>query len=94
MFGVFISRYFVSSSHSYTYILFVVEYISKWVVTKATYTNDSKVVIDFLRSDVYAWLGRTREINSDGGNYFCFHVFYELLKKFYITQKMFTPIHT
>ena len=32
------------------HILFVVDYVSKWVKEKATRTNDSKVVSDFVKN--------------------------------------------
>ncbi|CAN6718935.1 unnamed protein product [Malus baccata var. baccata] len=42
------------SSHGFLYILLAVDYVSKWVETKATWTNDSKVVADFVKSNIFA----------------------------------------
>ena len=42
-------------SHGFSYILLVVDYVSKWVEAKATKTNDSKVVVDFVRSNICCW---------------------------------------
>ena len=44
-------------SHRNAYILLVVDYVSKWVEAKATRTNDSKVVVDFIKSNIFARLG-------------------------------------
>ena len=40
-------------SHGFSYILLVVDYVSRWVEAKATRTNDSKVVVDFVRSNIF-----------------------------------------
>ncbi|CAN6700866.1 unnamed protein product [Malus baccata var. baccata] len=42
------------SSHGFLYILLAVDYVSKWVEAKATRTNDSKVVADFVKSNIFA----------------------------------------
>ncbi|RDY07851.1 hypothetical protein CR513_07991, partial [Mucuna pruriens] len=39
-------------SYGYAYIL-LVDYVSKWVETKATKANDAKVVVDFVRSNIF-----------------------------------------
>ena len=42
-----------------SYILLVVDYVSKWVEAKATRTNDCKVVVEFVRSNIFlqVWCG-------------------------------------
>ena len=47
---------FPASSHL-MYILLVVDYVSKWVEAKAIRTNDSKVVVDFVRSNIFCRFG-------------------------------------
>ncbi|CAN6586220.1 unnamed protein product [Malus baccata var. baccata] len=42
------------SSYGFTYILLAVDYVSKWVEAKATRINDSKVVADFIRTNIFA----------------------------------------
>ncbi|CAN6711704.1 unnamed protein product [Malus baccata var. baccata] len=42
------------SSYGFTYILLAVDYVSKWVEAKATRTNDSKAVADFIRTNIFA----------------------------------------
>jgi len=52
-------------SHGFSYILLVVDYVSRWVEAKATITNDSKVVVDFVRSNIFCKFGVPRAIISD-----------------------------
>ncbi|CAN6712718.1 unnamed protein product [Malus baccata var. baccata] len=42
------------SSHGFVYILLAVDYVSKWVEARATRTNDSKVVADFVKTNIFA----------------------------------------
>ncbi|CAN6725422.1 unnamed protein product [Malus baccata var. baccata] len=42
------------SSHGFLYILLAVYYVSKWVEAKATRTNDSRVVADFVKTNIFA----------------------------------------
>jgi len=52
-------------SFGFTYILLVVDYVSKWVEAKATRTNDARVVVDFVRSHIFCRFGVPRAIVSD-----------------------------
>lgn len=38
------------------YILLSADYVSKWVEAKATRTNDSKVVSDFVKTNIFQGL--------------------------------------
>nr|GEU92617.1 reverse transcriptase domain-containing protein [Tanacetum cinerariifolium] len=49
------------------YILMAVDYLSKWVETKALPTNDARVVCKILKS-LFARFGTPRAIISDHGN--------------------------
>ncbi|CAN6707288.1 unnamed protein product [Malus baccata var. baccata] len=44
-----------------------VDYVSKWVEAKATRTNDPKVVVDFVKTNIFARFGMPRVLISDGG---------------------------
>ncbi|CAN6700797.1 unnamed protein product [Malus baccata var. baccata] len=55
------------SSHGFLYILLAVDYVSKWVEAEATRTNDSKVVADFVKSNIFDRFGMPRVLISDGG---------------------------
>ncbi|RDY02042.1 Retrovirus-related Pol polyprotein, partial [Mucuna pruriens] len=40
-------------SNGYSYILLAVDYVSRWVEAIPTRTNDAKVVVDFLKSNIF-----------------------------------------
>ncbi|RDX80208.1 pol, partial [Mucuna pruriens] len=69
-------------SNSYSYIFLVVDYVSKWVEAIATRTNDTKVVVDFLKSNIFCRLGVPKALISDQGTHFCNRVMSSLLKKY------------
>ncbi|CAL8135388.1 unnamed protein product [Prunus armeniaca] len=81
------------SSFGYTYILVAVDYVSKWVEAIATKTNDHKVVLKFLRDNIFTRFGTPRAVISDGGSHFCNKPFEALMKKYNITQRVSTPYH-
>lgn len=54
-------------SKSNTYILLVVDYVFKWVEAVALPTSDVKVVIKFLKKNIFTRFGTPRAIISDGG---------------------------
>ena len=49
------------------YILVVVNYISKWVEAIPSRTNDNKVVIKFLKENIFSRFRTSRAIISDNG---------------------------
>ena len=57
-------------SFGFVYILLAVDDVSKWVEAKATRTNDAKVVVDFVRSNLFCRFGVPRAIISDQGTHF------------------------
>ncbi|CAN6562672.1 unnamed protein product [Malus baccata var. baccata] len=81
------------SSHGLLYILLAVDYVSKWVEAKATRTNDSKVVADFIRTNIFARFGMPRVIISDGGSHFCNRTIEALMRKYNVNHKVSTPYH-
>ncbi|XP_059629212.1 uncharacterized protein LOC132271757, partial [Cornus florida] len=80
-------------SHGFQYILLAVDYVFKWVETCATKTNDHSVVIQFIKSNIFARFGMPRAIISDGGKYFCNQFLRHLFLKYSITHKVATPYH-
>ncbi|KAM2622711.1 hypothetical protein TB2_027304 [Malus domestica] len=75
------------------YILLAVDYVSKWVEAKATRTNDSKVVADFIRTNIFARFGMPRVIISDGGSHFFNRTIEALLRKYNVNHRVSTPYH-
>ncbi|KAH9763009.1 hypothetical protein KPL70_001028 [Citrus sinensis] len=80
-------------SFGHQYILVGVDYVSKWVEAIPCRTNDHKVVIGFLKSNIVSRFGFPRAIISDGGAHFCNKAFKALLTKYSITHKVATPYH-
>jgi len=54
----------------YVYILLAIDYVSKWVEAKPIRTNDAKVVVDFVRSNLFCRFGVPKAIVSDQGTHF------------------------
>ncbi|CAN6544134.1 unnamed protein product [Malus baccata var. baccata] len=81
------------SSFGFTYILLAVDYVSKWVEAKATRTNDSRVVSDFIKTNIFSRFGMSRVFISDGGSHFCNRTIEALFKKYNVTHKASTPYH-
>ena len=59
------------SFHNNLYIVIAVDYVSKWVQATITSTNDSKVVVKFLKHNVFIRFGIPRALFSDNGTRFC-----------------------
>ena len=81
------------SSFGNEYILLVVDYISKWVEDIPSRTNDAKVVMKFLRENIFARFGMLRAIISDQGTHFNNRSFDVLLKRYSIVHRLVTPYH-
>ena len=80
-------------SHGNSYSLLAVDYMSKWVEAKATQTNDSKVVVDFIKSNIFARFGTPRAIISDQGTRFCNRSVEALFHKYNIIHRTSTTYH-
>ncbi|CAN6721074.1 unnamed protein product [Malus baccata var. baccata] len=81
------------SSYGFMYILLAIDYVSKWVESKATRTNDSKVVADFIRTNIFVRFGMPRVIISDEGSHFCNRTIEALLRKYNVNHRVSTPYH-
>ncbi|XP_062114450.1 uncharacterized protein LOC133825537 [Humulus lupulus] len=75
------------------YILVGVDYVSKWVEAVACHTNDHKVVLKFLKENIFSRFGSPRAIISDNDTHFCNRSFEHLMKQYGITHKVTTPYH-
>ena len=54
-------------SFGYHYILVAVDYVSKWVEAIPARINDHRVVVNFIRENIFSRFGVPRVIISDGG---------------------------
>nr|URM60731.1 ZF-HD family protein [Gymnema sylvestre] len=81
------------SSFGFVYILLACDYVSKWVEAKATRTDDSFVVVDFIRTQIFCRFGIPRAIISDQGTHFCNRNMETLLRKYGVMHKVSTPYH-
>ncbi|XP_024010463.1 uncharacterized protein LOC112085478 [Eutrema salsugineum] len=75
------------------YILVAVDYVSKWIESVASPTNDIKVVIKLFISIIFPRFGVPRIVISDGRSHFINRVFKNLLKKNGVTHKVVSPYH-
>ncbi|XP_050900114.1 uncharacterized protein LOC127106859 [Lathyrus oleraceus] len=70
-----------------------VDYVSKWVEAVALPTNDDKVVINFLKSYIFARFGVPRALISDEGTHFLNKLMESLLRKYNVKHKISTLYH-
>ncbi|XP_071939278.1 uncharacterized protein [Coffea arabica] len=73
--------------------LVTVDYVSQWVEAKAIRTNDSKVVIDFIRSNIFVRFGMPRAIVSDRRTHFCNKTITALFSKYGVLHRVSTSYH-
>ncbi|RVW21712.1 Retrovirus-related Pol polyprotein from transposon 17.6 [Vitis vinifera] len=76
-----------------SYILVRVDYLSKWVEAIPCKHNDHKVVLKFLKENIFSRFGVPKAIISDGGTHFCNRPFETLLAKYGVKHKVATPYH-
>ncbi|KAM1584865.1 hypothetical protein ACFX1Z_037800 [Malus domestica] len=80
-------------SYGFTYILLAIDYVLKWVEAKATHTNDSRVVADFIKANIFSRFGMPRMFISDRGSHFCNRTIEVLFKKYNVKHRISTPYH-
>ena len=78
-------------SHGYQYIIVAVDYVSKWIEAVECRTNDHKIMVNFLKENVFSHFGFPPAIISDGGKYFCNRK--ALMRKYCINHRVATPYH-
>ncbi|XP_057740464.1 uncharacterized protein LOC130957630 [Arachis stenosperma] len=81
------------TSYANKYILVAVDYVSKWVEAIVTLKNDNKVVMNFLRKNIFSRFGVPRALISDGGSHFCNKPLETLLLQYGVKHKVATPYH-
>nr|CAN66443.1 hypothetical protein VITISV_011562 [Vitis vinifera] len=75
------------------YILVGVDYVSKWVEAIPCKHNDHRVVLKFLKENIFSRFGVPKAIINDGGTHFCNKPFETLLAKYGVKHKVATPYH-
>ncbi|XP_073138469.1 uncharacterized protein [Henckelia pumila] len=68
-------------------------YVLKWVKAKATRTDDSKVVANFIKHHIFSRFGIPRAIISDRGTHFCNRTVASLLNKYHVKHKVSNAYH-
>ena len=81
------------TSYRYAYILVGVYYVSKWVEAIPYKTYDHRVVLKFLKENIFSRFGVPKAIISDGGSHFCNKSFENLMAKYGVKHKLATPYH-
>ena len=81
------------SSFGYIYILVGFDYMSKWVEVLPCKAVDHRVVLKFLKDNIFSRFGVPKAIISDGGSHFCNKPFKNLLTKYGVKHKVATPYH-
>ncbi|RDY02121.1 Retrovirus-related Pol polyprotein, partial [Mucuna pruriens] len=62
--------------------------VSRWVEAIATRTNDAKVVVDFLKSNIFYRFGVPKALISDQGSHFCSKAMSSLLHKYGVIHRI------
>ena len=81
------------SSFSKLYILLAVDYVSKWVEAIPTSTNDTSVVVKFLRNHIFTRFGTLRALITDGGTHFCNKLVDKVLQKYGVRHRTSLAYH-
>ena len=81
------------TSFGYTYILVGVDYVLKWVESMSCRAADHKVVLKFLKENIFSIFGVPKSIISDGGSHFCNKPFENILSNYGVKHKVATPYH-
>ena len=76
------------NSFSNLYNVLVVDYVSKWVEAIATRTDDSKVVIDFIKANIFARLSLLLATIGDRSTHFYNPSIEAFAKKHGVTHKV------
>ncbi|XP_027338198.1 uncharacterized protein LOC113852148 [Abrus precatorius] len=81
------------TSFTHEYILVAVDYVSKWMEVIPTRTNEAKVVISFIKKNIFPRFGLPRILISDGGSHFCNKYLESVLEKYGVKHRIATPYH-
>lgn len=76
-------------SYYHKYILVGVKYVSKLVEAIALEDNEGKIMVEFLRKNIFSHFGMPHTIISDGGFDFFNKVFWDSLVKYEVKQRLY-----
>ncbi|GKB50441.1 reverse transcriptase domain-containing protein [Tanacetum coccineum] len=79
-------------SYKFEYILVAVDYVSKWAEAQALPTNDSRVVITFLKK-LFCRFGMPKALISDRGTHFCNKIKEKTMKRYGVNHRFSTSYH-
>lgn len=82
----------IPSSNGYLSIHIAIYYASKWVEVTA-YRNNQQTIIKFLKEHILSRFGVLNAIISNNSFHFCNRAFENLMKMYYITNKISTHYH-
>nr|XP_009589401.1 uncharacterized protein LOC104086774 [Nicotiana tomentosiformis] len=81
------------SSKGCKYILVAFDYVSKWVEAIALPTNDAKVVVKFVKKNIFTRFGTPRVMISDGDTHFYNKLLDNILAQYGVKHKVSTTYH-
>ena len=81
------------SSFEYIYIFVGVDYVSKWVEAVPCRAANHRVVLKFLKENIFSRFGVPKAIISDGGSHFYNKPFENRLTKYGVKHKVATLYH-
>ena len=76
------------------YILVAVNYVSKWVEEVASPTNDAKVIVNFLKNNIFSRFGVPRALISDEGTNLLNKMIENMRKKYNVKHKISILYHS
>src|SRR3954462_10398534 len=79
------------SSHKYTHILFDVDYVTKWVETIPTESDDHKTSLKMLKDVIFPRFVVPRYLMIDGGSHFTHGAFRKALAKYDVNHRITSP---
>ena len=71
----------------------VVDYVSKWVEAVISPNDDSKMVVKFLKKNIFTRFGTPRVLISGGGAHFCNTQLAKALDHYRVKHKVASPYH-
>ena len=81
------------SLFSNLYILLAMDYVSKWVDTIPTRTNDASVVVKFLRNHIFSRFGTPQALITNGGTHFYNKLVDKFLQKYGVRHRTSLAYH-